>query len=649
MKTNVCDTHSKNTTLFNTGADASNEAKDDDSHSGSSVEQPIINEFVVRFANTNGTGSASANNMFAKAILRMGIPVSAKNIFPSNIQGMPTWYEVRISEKNYLGRRGGPSELVVAMNAQSLDEDIASVKPGGYLLYDSSRALSDNQKREDIQFIGIPISNICLKEYNDPRQRQLFKNVIYVGALAALLNMDFTLLKDLVRDQFKGKEKLITPNIYALELGYQYANEHFICPLGIQVASRDLVNNRILVDGNTATALGAVYGGATVVGWYPITPSTSVIEKFASYCHRLRIDPASGKKNYAIVQVEDELAAIGVAIGAGWNGARAFTATSGPGVSLMTEFLGLAYFTEVPMVLVNVQRSGPSTGMPTRTQQSDIFACAYASHGDTKQVLLFPNSPNECFELGAQAFDIAEQLQTPVIIMSDLDLGMNDHLTEEFCWQDDQPYHRGKVLSATQLDEIEKFGRYLDVDNDGICYRTLPGVHPSKGAYFNRGTSRNRFAGYTEKSADYVDNMERLTKKFMTAIDYLPKPEIKQVNNSAQLGLIFFGTTSHPITETIAQLKAQGLVTDSLRIKAFPFHLSIETFIEEHSINNKQVFVIEQNRDAQMKSLLVNELQIDPNKLVSVLNFDGLPITSQFIVQTILAKLAVNQKNTKTG
>lgn len=608
-----------------------------------------VNEFVVRFANTNGTGSASANNMFAKAILRMGIPVSAKNIFPSNIQGMPTWYEVRISEKNYLGRRGGQSEMVVAMNAQSINDDIQSVKTGGYLLYDSSRALQDQQIRTDINYIGMPISNICLKEYNDPRQRQLFKNVIYVGALAALLDMDFTLLKGLVRDQFKGKEKLITPNVYALDLGYQYAREHFICPLAIRVESRNLVNNRILVDGNTATGLGAVFGGATVVGWYPITPSTSVIEKFASYCHRLRIDPASGKNNYAIVQVEDELAAIGVAIGAGWNGARAFTATSGPGVSLMTEFLGLAYFTETPMVLINVQRSGPSTGMPTRTQQADIIACAYASHGDTKQVLLFPDSPNECFELTSQAFDIAEQLQTPVIMMSDLDLGMNDHLTTEFTWQDDKAYQRGKVLSTQLLDEVEVFGRYLDVDDDGICYRTLPGTHKDKGAYFNRGTSRNHFAGYTEKSADYVDNMERLTKKFINAVNFLPAPEIKQGKRNAQLGLIFFGTTSHSILEAIDQLKEQGLTADSLRIKAFPFHQSIQKFIEDYSVKNKQVFVIEQNRDAQMKSLLVNELQIDPSKLASILQFDGLPITSHFIVEGVLAKLAASQQNQKTG
>lgn len=596
----------------------------------------LVNDFVIRFANTNGTGSASANNMFAKAILRMGIPVSAKNIFPSNIQGMPTWYEVRVSEKNYLGRRGGKSEMVVGMNAQSIDADVKSVQTGGYFLYDSSKSLSDTLIRDDINYLGIPISSICLKEYSDPRQRQLFKNVIYVGALAALLNMDFTVLKGLVRDQFKGKEKLITPNIYALELGYQYASKHFICPLAIQVEARDLVQSRIMVDGNTAMGLGAVYGGATVVGWYPITPSTSVIEKFASYCNRLRIDPATGKKNYAIVQVEDELAAIGVAIGAGWSGARAFTATSGPGVSLMTEFLGLAYFTEIPMVLVNVQRAGPSTGMPTRTQQSDILSCAYASHGDTKQILLFPDSPTECFEMGSQAFDIADQCQTPIIIMSDLDLGMNDHLSEEFSWQDDHAYQKGKILNAEQLDELQEYGRYLDVDGDGICYRTVPGTHPEKGAYFNRGTSRDHYARYTEKPEHYVDNVDRLTQKFKTAVNYLPEPEIRQGKKKAKVALLYYGTTSHPIDEAIDELSSHGITVDILRIKAFPFHDSVDAFIKSH----KNVFVIEQNRDGQMKTLLINELQIDPKKLVSILNYDGLPMTSYQIVQGVLSRFA---------
>ncbi len=604
-----------------------------------------INDFVVRFANTNGTGSASANNMFAKAIIRMGVPVSAKNIFPSNIQGMPTWYEVRVNENNFLARRGGRSELVVAMNAQSLSDDISSVASGGFLLYDSSRALQEHETRTEIHYLAIPISAICQKEYQDPRQRQLFKNVIYVGALAALLNIEFDVLKTLVKEQFRGKDKLITPNIYALELGYQYAHQHFQCPITLKIERRELLNNRIMVDGNTATALGAVYGGATVVGWYPITPSTSVVEKFASYCARLRIDPATGKKNYALVQAEDELAAIGIAIGASWNGARAFTATSGPGISLMTEFLGLAYFAEIPMVLVNVQRAGPSTGMPTRTQQSDILACAYASHGDTKQVLLFPQDPFECFTMSALAFDLADQIQTPVIIMSDLDLGMNDHLTNEFTWDDSQHYQLGKVLSAQQLDELDDFGRYLDVDNDGICYRTLPGTHPDKGAFFTRGTSRNRYAGYTEKSDDYVENMQRLTKKFEHAVSLMPAPEIKQSSKRAKIGLVFFGTSSHAISEAKQQLKEHGLSVDTLRIKAFPFSESISDFIHGH----QDIFVIEQNRDSQMRTLLSNELEISPTKLNAIANFDGLPLTSLFIVNNVLAHFATHSSAKQTG
>ena len=463
--------------------------------------------------------------------------------------------------------------------------------------------------------------------------------------MAALLNIEFDVLKTLVGEQFRGKDKLITPNIYALELGYQYAHQHFQCPISLRVERRELINNRIMVDGNTATALGAVYGGATVVGWYPITPSTSVVEKFASYCARLRIDPATGKKNYALVQAEDELAAIGIAIGASWNGARAFTATSGPGISLMTEFLGLAYFAEIPMVLVNVQRAGPSTGMPTRTQQSDILACAYASHGDTKQVLLFPQDPFECFTLSAQAFDLADQLQTPVIIMSDLDLGMNDHLTAEFIWDDQQEYQLGKVLSAQQLDELDEYGRYLDVDNDGICYRTLPGTHPDKGAFFTRGTSRNRYAGYTEKSADYVENMQRLTKKFNQAAKLMPSPEIKQSSKRAKIGLIFFGTSSHAIPEAIQQLKDHGLSVDTLRIKAFPFCHSIIDFINDH----QDVFVIEQNRDSQMRTLLSNELAIAPNKLNVIANFDGLPLTSLFVVNKVLEHFAQQSSTSQTG
>ncbi|WP_207063676.1 2-oxoacid:acceptor oxidoreductase subunit alpha [Motiliproteus sp. SC1-56] len=592
-----------------------------------------VNEFVVRFANVNGTGSASANLMFAKALFRMGLPVAPRNEFPSNIQGMPTWYEVRVSEAGHLGRRGGGPDLVVAMNSQSLARDMRSLLPGGYFLYDSTKPLEPEIVREDVNLIGIPISEICLREYEDPRQRQLFKNVIYVGALAALLDIEFEVLKGLVKDQFKGKEKLIIPNIYALELGHQYASVNFDCPLDIRVKRSDKACDQIMIDGNTATALGALYGGATVCGWYPITPSTSVVESFMKYAERLRINPASGKKNYAAVQAEDELAAIGVAIGAAWNGARAFTATSGPGISLMTEFLGLAYFAELPIVLINVQRAGPSTGMPTRTQQPDVLACAYASHGDTKHVLMFPSDPKECFELGAQAFDLAERLQTPVILMSDLDLGMNDHISAPLAWDDQTRYDRGKVLNAEELDEVERFGRYLDVDGDGICYRTYPGTHPTKGAFFTRGTSRDHYAVYSELGDIYVDNVDRLNRKFETAAKILPKAEIQTSKHGKKkkVGLIHYGTTAVAADEAIELLEAKGLAVDSCRIRAFPFGEEVAQFIEDHDL----VFVAEQNRDGQMRTLLINELEVNPKELVPVLHYDGLPITARFISEQI--------------
>ena len=437
-----------------------------------------VNDFVVKFANVNGTGSASANHMFAKAIFRMGIPVSPRNIFPSNIQGLPTWYEVRVSSKGYLGRRGGV-DLMVCVNPQTMEQDIASVEPGGYFIYDSTKPLAQHLNRDDITCFGVPLTEICMREFEVPRLRQLLKNVVYVGALAALLDIRFPILKDLLSDQFKGKEKLISPNVHALELGYQFATETFDCPLpirldpGVNDAPHIRESEHILMNGNTAAALGAIYGGATVAAWYPITPSTSVVDAFSKYANRMRIDPGTGKKNFAILQAEDELAAMGMVVGAGWNGARAFTATSGPGLSLMSEFLGLAYFAEVPVVLIDVQRSGPSTGMPTRSQQSDILAAAYASHGDTKHVLLFPATPRECFDMTVQAFDLAEQLQTPVIMMSDLDLGMNDWMSPPLEWDDDYEMDRGKVLTAEALDNAETWGRYMDVDGDGICYLSL--------------------------------------------------------------------------------------------------------------------------------------------------------------------------------
>lgn len=593
---------------------------------------PKVNDFVIKFANVNGSGSASANNMFAKALFRMGIPVSPHNIFPSNIQGLPTWYEVRINESGYLGRREGV-DLMVAMNEQTIKKDIDSAVSGGFILYDSSKALANELHRDDVHYLPIPLKDICLQEFEKPAQRQLFKNIVYVGALSAFLNIDFKVLTEMVSDQFRGKEKLILPNIHALELGHQYASENFDCPLPLQLKTSDKNKSKILIDGNTAIGLGCVYGGATIGAWYPLTPSTSVVDSFRKYCNRLRIDPGTGKKKFSIIQAEDELAAIGIAIGAGWNGARAFTASSGPGISLMQEFLGLAYFSEVPVVLFNIQRVGPSTGMPTRSQQSDLLTCAYASHGDTKHILLFPATPKECFEFAADSFDLADRIQSPIIVMSDLELGMNDQICDTLNWDDKREYDRGKVLDADQLEEIEKFGRYLDSDDDGIPYRTYPGTHPTKGSYFTRGSSHDAYAAYTEDGNTYAEMMDRLTKKMITAISYLPEPEISKTKN--KLGMIYLGTTTSAIQETLDSLGKKGISLDTMRIRAFPFHDSVADFINSHEL----VYVIEQNRDAQLKSLLKIECNANESQMHSILSYNGILITATHIEADILASM----------
>ncbi|MEX2591895.1 MAG: 2-oxoacid:acceptor oxidoreductase subunit alpha [Anditalea sp.] len=589
-----------------------------------------VNDFVVRFANVNGTGSASANFLFAKAIFRMGIPVSPKNIFPSNIQGLPTWYEVRVSEKGYLGRREG-IDLMICVNAQSMAQDVIDVRSGGYFMYDSSKRRAAECIRDDINYLGIPMMEMSNAAFTDPRQRQLFKNIIYVGALAALLSIEFSVLEKLLTEQFAGKEKLIGPNIEALKLGMDFVFEHLNEPLEFHLERRNFVGDRILIDGNTACGLGAVYGGATVMAWYPITPSTSVAEAFERYASKLRKDPVTGKKNFAVVQAEDELAAMGMVIGANWNGARAFTATSGPGVSLMNEFIGLAYFAEVPAVLIDVQRAGPSTGMPTRTQQSDIQLAAYASHGDTRHVLLLPSTPKECFDMTAESFDLADQLQTPIILLTDLDLGMNDHMSEPLEWQDSRQYKRGKVLTAEDLNEIGRYGRYLDTDGDGITYRTYPGTHPTKGSFFTRGTSRDEYARYTEDGAAYQRNMDRLMVKWESAKKLVPPPEHYQDSNQSDFGLLFFGTSTYSAEEAMDMMKNKGIVLDALRLKSFPFNSEVEEFIASH----RKIFVIEQNRDAQMRGLLILELQINPAKLIPVLNYDGMPITAHDIANKI--------------
>jgi 2-oxoglutarate ferredoxin oxidoreductase subunit alpha len=593
-----------------------------------SHKKPIqgCNDFVIKFANVNGSGSASANELFARAIMGMGVPVAPRNIFPSNIQGMPTWYEMRVSGAGWRGRRGG-CDMMVAMNPQTWDRDLAELAPGGYLFYDTTKELPRSKFRDDITVLGIPLTEMCNLEYTDARQRQLFKNIMYVGALTALLDMDFGVFDKLIADQYRGKDKLIGANLNALKLGYNRAKAELPCPIGLRVERSDGVGQRIFVNGNNACGLGAVYGGATVAAWYPITPSTSVIESFSSYCRKYRTDADNGMARYAVVQAEDELASIGMVIGASWNGARAFTATSGPGISLMQEFFGLAYFAEVPAVIFNVQRGGPSTGMPTRTQQSDLLACAYASHGDTKHVLLFPEDPYECFTFGAQAFDLADRLQTPVFVMSDLDIGMNDHLCQPFDWDDSRRYDRGKVMSAEDLDAGKDFGRYLDVDGDGIPYRTIPGTHSTKGAFFSRGTTRNAYAKYSEAGTDYVYNMERLRRKFETAKKLVPAPVVQKASKATRFGAIHYGSTSPAMAEAFALLEEQGIHVDTLRVRAFPFCDEVVDFINDHDT----VFVVEQNESAQLRMLLINEAEINPKRLMRVLHYDGTPITARFI------------------
>lgn len=590
----------------------------------------VINDMVIRFANINGTGSASANNMFAKSIFRMGIPVSPKNIFPSNIQGLPTWYEVRISEKGYLGRREG-IDIMVGVNPQSLEQDIRSVSPGGYFIYDSTKKLRDSLMRKDIHFIGIPMMQLCMDNFSDPRKQQLLKNMVYLGALATLINIEIPVIHQIIREQFAKKEKLVESNFLALQLGIDYVQNHLSYPLPFQVERKNLTGNSILIEGNEATALGAIYGGATVVAWYPITPSTSVAQSFEAYANKLRIDPETKKKKFAVVQAEDELAAIGMVIGAAWNGSRAFTATSGPGVSLMSEFLGLAYYAEIPAVLVNVQRGGPSTGMPTRTQQADIISSLYASHGDTKHPLLFPANPAECFELTATALDMADRLQTPIMVMSDLDLGMNIHMSPPLVWSPGRTYDRGKVYSTEDLDTIKTFGRYLDVDGDGICYRTLPGTHPSKGSFFTRGTSRDEYARYSESGETYVRVVDRINKKWETAKQLLPRPEIFPGTGEHKTAILFFGTTTYAAMEAMDILREEGMPVAGIRIRSVPMSDEVRDFIAAH----EKIFVVEQNRDAQFRSVLLNELDVSPQQLVSILNYDGQPITADHIVKQI--------------
>ena len=591
-----------------------------------------VNDFVIRIATVNGTGSASANSLLMKAIFRMGIPVVGKNYFPSNIQGLPTWYEIRVTKDAYLSR-SGHIDIMVAMNAQTYSDDLVSVQSGGVFIYDSTRRREELHARTDVTVLPIPLSELANNAFTGARTRILMRNVTYVGALAALLEIDLDTLKQLLEETFSNKQALIDSNLTAIQIGYNYAREQFNCPLSVRLSRLDKTAGHIMIDGNTAAALGCVYAGATVGSWYPITPSTSLFDSFADFCKRFRTDTESGTQNYCIIQAEDELAAIGMALGAAWNGARAFTSTSGPGISLMSEFLGLAYFTEIPLVLFDIQRVGPSTGMPTRTQQSDILAAAYASHGDTRHVLLFPSDPAECFEFAVTAFDLADRLQTPVIVLSDLDIGMNDWPCPELRWDDTYRPDYGKVYRANELGNLERFQRYLDVDGDGICYRSLPGDHP-RGAYLIRGSGHNQAGAYTERSDEYIEVMDRLRRKFDTAATLVPGPIIERTPN-ADLAIVSLGSCHGAIQETRDRLAEKGLASDYLRIRAFPFCDDVRSFIDSHP----RVFVVEQNRDAQLRSLLMTETGIAADRLVPVLYYGGEPLSTVDIINVILEEI----------
>jgi len=592
-----------------------------------------VNDVVIKIGTVNGTGSASANGLLRKSIFRMGVPVVGKNYFPSNIQGLPTWYEIRVTGDGYHAR-SNRVDVMVAMNAQTYAKDMADVTPGGWLIYDSTWPRSRQLNRDDITVIGIPFSRMCNEHFNGARARILMKNIAYVGALAALLDLDLDIITALLEETYAAKKKLIASNMEAIKMGYDYASENFACPLPAHVQEMDATNNHIVIDGNTAAGLGCMYAGATVGAWYPITPSTSLMDAFRDFCQHYRVDDETDKRTYCIIQAEDELAAIGMVLGANWMGARSFTPTSGPGISLMSEFIGFGYYAEIPAVIFNVQRVGPSTGMPTRTQQCDILSCAYASHGDTMHVLLFPADPAECFYMAVQAFDLAERLQTPIMVLSDLDIGMNDWMVPELEWDENYIPDRGKVLGAKELEEMEKFYRYLDVDGDGIPYRTLPGIHP-KGAYFTRGSGHTKLGAYTENSNDYQEVVDRLLVKWETARTMVPDAEIRysKFNKAAILTL---GSGDGACKEALDRLESRKIGLNYCRVRAFPFTDAVRNFIEQHEV----IYVVEQNRDAQLRMLLINDIDADQRKLVSLLHYDGMPITAGFVVDKVLEEIA---------
>jgi len=587
------------------------------------------NDFVLKIATVNGTGSASANGLLMKALFRMGIPVTGKNMFPSNIQGLPTWYEIRASRDGY-NARTGQVDVMIAMNAQTYLQDLAEVTPGGYLVYDSTWPRDEQLRRDNVTVLGIPLARLVNENFDGARVRTLMKNIGYVGALCALMEIDRDIVRTLLEETFAAKPRLVEPNFQAVTLGYDYAREHFDCPLSARAEKTDATSGKILIEGNAAAALGCLYAGATVGAWYPITPSTSLMDAFQGFCEKYRKDPETGEKRFCVIQAEDELAAAGMVVGAGWAGARAFTPTSGPGISLMSEFIGFAYYTEIPAVFFDIQRVGPSTGMPTRTQQCDLMLAAYASHGDTRHPVLLPADPKECFEMAVNAFDLAERLQTPVFVLSDLDIGMNDWMVDELQWDDAWRPDRGKVLTDEDLAGMEKYHRFRDFDGDGIPYRTLPGSD-RKGSYFVRGSGHNQYGGYTEDADEYQQVVDRLKLKWETARTVVPAAIESKTASRTDIGLIAFGSSHGATVEALDRLAGQDIAVDYLRLRAFPFGAEVEAFLGAH----RTVFVLEQNRDAQMRSLLMTELDADPQKLVSILHYNGLPVPSDRIVERI--------------
>jgi 2-oxoglutarate ferredoxin oxidoreductase subunit alpha len=590
-----------------------------------------VNDFALKLANVNGTGSASANGLLMQAIFRMGIPVSGKNLFPSNIQGLPTWYEIRVNGAGYTAR-ALDYDLMVAMNSQTYEKDVREVRSGGYLLFDSSWPLDPKLHRDDVTFLGVPLAEMCNQHFRESRERILMKNIAYAGALIAVLNVDMGIVEQLLDEKFAAKKSLRASNLTALKIGYDYAKEHFD-PLPFRLEKMDANGDKILIDGNTATALGCVYAGATVAAWYPITPSTSVMDAFTAFANQFRKDKETGELNCCIIQAEDELAAIGMVIGAGWNGARAFTSTSGPGISLMNELLGLAYYAEIPAVIMDIQRVGPSTGMPTRTQQGDFFECAYASHGDTKHILLFPANPAECFDFAVKSFDLAERFQTPVFMLSDLDIGMNDWVVPKLTWDDLYRPDRGRVLGEEDLKRISKFLRYTNEDEQFVAARTLPGVD-SKGAFFTRGSGHNRFGGYTETPDEYQDVLDRLLKKHKASADFVPAPVIQR-RNGARFGVVTSGGCEAAVREALDILEQSGIAADFMRIRGFPFDHTVENFLNEHEFS----FIVEQNRDAQLRSLLLLETSVQKDHLRSVLVYGGFPMSAKRVIDSIQKQL----------